>query len=177
MHKTVFTIDGFNGAFIGYTDNSRWNGWATPYFEKAEALEVMKEYNECAESPIFYNEEYDTFYHFGTDSFSGEMWRGENYATDDGIRHLYSIGAYSWIWDDADKDFISIIAEKIEEIIFECDTYEYKDTLGTDRDAVINEIESQLKDFSTLKQALIILYNEDLTDEEMCDKLGYILKL
>lgn len=62
MHKNVFTIDGLSYAYIGYTSNKRWNGWATPHFELAEALEVMHDYNECAESLMQYDEVYDQFY-------------------------------------------------------------------------------------------------------------------
>ena len=171
MQKRLFTIDGFKYAYIGYTDGSRWNGWATPYFEKEEAIEVMKSYNECAESPMFYNEEYDTFYHFGTDSFSGEMWKGEKYATDDGIRTLYGIGAYSWVWDDTNERDILHIAQQIEDFIFE-----FRNAYD-DREAMVEVISNQLKELETLKQAIIIFYGEDLTEELKFEKLGGILKL
>lgn len=176
MHKKLFTIDGFKYAYIGYTDGSRWNGWATPYFEKEEAMEVMKGYNECAESPMFYNEEYDTFYHFGTEGNSGEMWRGEKCKTAEGIKTLYGIGAYSWVWDDTNESDILHIAQQIEDFIFEFDTYEARDQYDN-REDMVEAIKNQLKDLETLKQVIIIFYDEDLTEEAKFEKLGGILNV
>ena len=42
MRKSVFTVDGFADAYIGYTRGDRWNGWAAPYFEREEAIRVMQ---------------------------------------------------------------------------------------------------------------------------------------
>ena len=173
MHKKLFTIDGFKYAYIGYTDGDRWNGWATPYFEKDEAMEVMKAYNECTESPMFYNEDYDTFYHFGTEGNSGEMWRGEKCKTAEGIKTLYGIGAYSWVWDDTNEGDVRYIAQAIDEFLFDFDTYEYKDQYGN----MVGEIKNQLKDLETLKQVIIIFYDEDLTEEAKFEKLGGILNV
>ena len=177
MHKKLFTIDGFAYAYIGYTDGSRWNGWATPHFEKEEAIEVMKAYNQCTESPMFYNEEFDTFYHFGTEGNSGEMWRGEKCRTSEGIKTLYGIGAYSWVWDDTNENDIRYIAQAIEEFVFYYDTYNYYDEYDDRREEVVDNLIEQLKDLETLKRAIIIFYDEDLTEEAKFDKLGGILKL
>ena len=176
MKRTLFTIDGFAYAYIGYTDHTRWNGWACPYFEKDEALRVMEGYNECAESPIFYNADYDTFYHFGTDSFDGEMWRGYDIHTEDGIKHLYGIGAGSWVWDDATEGDILYVAQVVEDFIYEFDTYDYKDKC-TDREANVEAIKTQLKDLDVLKQVLETFYNEELTAEQKFNDLGKELKL
>ena len=111
MYKKVFTIDGFDHIYIGYTSGRRWNGWATPHFEFAEALEVMHDYNECAETPIW-----------------------------------------------------------------EFDTYNYQDEC-IDRMQTVDSIIAQLKDFNTLKQAIRIFYNDDLTEELKFEKLGGILRV
>ena len=38
MHKAVFTIGEESKAYIGYTTERKWNGWATPHFELEEAI-------------------------------------------------------------------------------------------------------------------------------------------
>ena len=176
MRQTVFTIEACPKAYIGYTTSRLWNGWATPYFEKAEAIRVMEDYNRQNESPIFYNEEFDTFYHFGTDSFGGEMWRGEEYATKDGIKHLYGIGAFAWIWDAVTEEDCIYLAEAIDEFIYDYDTYGYRD-VGIDREEMVEAIENQLKELTVLQQVYEVWHSEDLNIDERFEKLGGILKL
>lgn len=176
MHKNVFTIDDLSYAYIGYTSDKKWNGWATPHFELAEALEVMHGYNECADSPMQYDEIYDQFYILYKDTAELEAWEGKDYNTEDGIKHLYGIGACSWVWDDITDYDIESIARGIEDFIYEFDTYEHRDQYD-DREELVNKIKDQLKDFSTLKQAIKIFYNEDLPEELKFNKLGGILKV
>ena len=136
----------------------------------------MKAYNECTESPMFYSEEFDTFYHFGTEGNSGEMWRGEKCQTEEGTKILYGIGAYSWVWDDTNEGDVLYIAQAIEDFIFEFDTYEAKDQYD-DREDMVEEIKAQLKDLETLKRVIIIFYDEDMTEEAKFEKLGGILNV
>lgn len=171
MHRTIFTIDGFAPAYIGYTDGSRWNGWATPYFEKAEALAVMADYNKGTETPMFYNEEYDTFYHFGNDSYDGEMWKGADYNTKDGIKHLYGIGAYCWVWDAVNDGDRRYLAQEVEEFIFYHDTYNYMDENDNRREEVVNTIIQQLQDLNTFHQVICIMRDKELTAETRFNKL------
>lgn len=176
MHKNVFTIDGFNYPYIGYTSGRLWNGWATPRFEFAEAVEIMKDYNKYAETPIQYDEVYDQFYILDKETAELEVWKGENYNTTEGIKHLYGIGAYSWVWDDITEYDIESIARGIEDFIWEYDTYEYRDQYDN-REELINSIIAQLKEFKTLKQAIKIFYNDDLTEELKFEKLGGVLQI
>ena len=176
MYKNVFTIDGFDYVYIGYTSGRRWNGWATPHFEFVEALEVMHDYNECAEPPMQYDEVYDQFYILDKETAELEVWKGENYNTIEGIKHLYGIGAYSMTWDNITDYDIDNIARGIEDFIWEYDTYHYQDEC-LDRMQTVEAIQKQLKDFSTLKQTIKIFYNDDLTEELKFEKLGGILKL
>lgn len=176
MRKAVFTIGGFDYAYIGYTSGRRWNGWATPYFEFDEALEVMGDYNFYAENPIEYDEVYDQFYILDIATGELEQWAGKDYETEDGIKHLYGIGAYSWVWDDITNYDIENIAREIEDFIWEYDTYEHRDQYD-DREELVESIIARLKDFSTLKQAIKIFYDEDLTEELKFEKLGGILRV
>ena len=177
MYKKVFTIDGFDYVYIGYTSGRRWNGWATPHFELAEALEVMHEYNECSDEILMeYDKMYDQFYKLDKDSGELETWKGEYYDTTEGIKHLYGIGAYSWVWDDITDYDIENIALRIEDFIWEFDTYHYQDEC-IDRMQTVESIIDQLKEFNTLKQAIRIFYNDDLTEELKFEKLGGILRV
>ena len=177
MYKKVFTIDGFDHVYIGYTSGRRWNGWATPHFEFAEALEVMHEYNECSDEILMeYDKMYDQFYKLDKDSGELETWKGEYYNTTEGIKHFYGIGAYSWVWDDITDYDIENIALRIEDFIWEFDTYHYQDEC-IDRMQTVETIQKQLKEFNTLKQAIKIFYNDDLTEELKFEKLGGILRV
>ena len=175
MRKNVFTFDDFTHSYIGYTSGDRWNGWATPYFTLAEALEIMHGYNECAESPMQYNYVYDQFYILDKDTAELEIWKGKDYHTDDGIKHLYGIGAYSWVWDDITEYDIESIARGIEDFIWEFNTYEHRDQYD-DREELVNIIIAQLRELETLKQAMRIFDNNDLTEELKFEKLGGILR-
>ena len=176
MYKKVFTIDGFDHVYIGYTSGRRWNGWATPYFEFAEALEIMHDYNECTETSMQYDKVYDQFYILDKESDEFEVWKGKDYNTTEGIKHLYGIGAYSMTWDNITDYDIENIALRIEDFIWEFDTYHYQDEC-IDRMQTVESIIDQLKDSNTLKQAIRIFYNDDLTEELKFEKLGGILRV
>lgn len=172
MHKMLFTIDGFQYPHIGYTSGSRWNGWATPYFEIDEALAIMEEFNACEpEFPITYDKETDTFSIEEIGGGNGDEWKGTNYQTEDGIKHLYGIGAYSWVWEDTTQADIRAVAQRIEDFLWELDTYEHRDQYA-DREDLVEEIVKQMQDLKILKQVLIVFYNFSLTEEELAEKLG-----
>lgn len=177
MHKALFTIDGFKYPHIGYTSGKRWNGWATPYFEIDEAIKVMEEFNNCdPEFPIAHDKETDTFTVEEIGGGNGDEWKGTNYNTEEGIKHLYGIGAYSWVWELTTDDDIYAVAQRIEDFLYELDTYEFKDQYA-DREEVVEAIIKQLRDFSTLKQVLTSLYTDELTEQELFEKLGGILNV
>lgn len=177
MNKKVFTTNGFEHPHIGYTKGDRWNGWATPYFEIDEALDIMKEFNaDDPEFPILYNEKTDTFTVEEIGGFEGDSWKGENLNTEDGIKHLYGIGAYSWTWEDTTEYDIYSIAQRIEDFLYEYDTYTYKDNYDN-RELVVEEIKNRLKEFKTLKQIIKILYAEELKEDELFDTLREELKI
>lgn len=177
MRKSVFTVDGFADAYIGYTNGDRWNGWATPYFEKEEAIRVMQGFSKCVEETeqMTYDEANDMFVVWIEGYNDYDYWKGEDLQTEEGIKHLYGIGAYSWVWDNA-KDFIHSTAQQIEDFLFEYDTYEHRDQYD-DRYAVVEKIKEQLQDPNVLKEAIIILETEDLTEDARFEKLGGILNV
>ena len=156
MKKVLFTINGFQKPHIGYTKGARWNGWATPYFEIDEALAIMHEFNEDTGNPMTYDKTADEFRVAETEYTDEDIWKGKNCHTEDGIKHLYSIGAYSWTWEDTTENDIRSVAKRIEDFIWEADVYEHRNQYN-DRDELVDEIIKQLQDFKTLKQ--VFIYN------------------
>lgn len=71
---------------------------------------------------------------------------------------------------------IENIARGIEDFIWEYNTYEHRDQYNN-REELVKKIKTQLKEFSILKQAIKIFYNDNLTEELKFEKLGGILKL
>jgi hypothetical protein len=97
MTKQVITIGDHNHKYIGYISSKRWNGWVIPHFEIAEAMKVMQNFNSYnPEHPIIYDQANDTFIHNDDEI---ELWKGTDYNTEDGIKHLYDIGAYTLTWE------------------------------------------------------------------------------
>ena len=171
MRKSVFTIGEYPKAYIGYTSGKLWNGWATPYFEKEEAIRVAEGFNECAENPIQYDEVYDQFYILDKESGELEKWERTLAITPEGNKYVYGIGAYSWVWDEVHICEYRHLAERIEDFIYEFDTYGYRD-VGIDREEMIEAIKYQLKKLPTFQQAYEIWHNEDLSQDERFDRLS-----
>ena len=97
MKRAFFTADPNNEPYFkGYTSGSLWNGWECPSFEIDEAMEIMASYNSHWEDerPMYYDASTDTFY---VDKH--EYYIGFNAQTEDGLKHLYDIGAYGWMWE------------------------------------------------------------------------------
>ena len=174
MHKAVFTIGEYPKAYIGYTSGRLWNGFATPYFELAEAKRVAEGFNEAAEYPMQYDEVYDQFYILDTETTELEKWKGEDIHTEEGIKHLYGIGAYSWVWDEATDRDGKHLAEVIEDFIYEYDTYGYRD-VGIEREEMVEAIKEQLKELTTFKQTYEIWHDEELSQDERFEKLSKLL--
>ena len=177
MYKTIFTIDGIAPAYIGYTSGRLWNGWATPFFEKNEALRVMQDYNKDTGNPMQYDEATDSFRVAETEYTDEEVWTGKNINTDDGVKHLYGIGAYCWVWDAVNDDDRRYLAQQVEEFIFDHDTYNYMDEYDNRREQVVNAIIEQFQDLNTFHKAICIMRDEDLTAEVRFEKLGGILNV
>lgn len=174
MRKAVFTIGEYPKAYIGYTSGKLWNGWATPYFEFAEVKRVAEGFNETAEFPMQYDEIYDQFYVLDTETSDLETWKGEDVLTDEGIKHLYGIGAYSWVWDEATDMDSNYLAAVIEDFLWEFDTYESKDQYS-DREEAVEAIKNQLKELTVFQQVYEVWHDEDLHQDERFEKLSKLL--
>ena len=96
MKKSLFTIDGIDAIFEGYTDGRHWNGWACPYFTEEVANQIMRVNNKIngEDYQMRYDEDYDAFIRDEDDELYGIQG-----VDIDGL-HLYPIGNACWIWDD-----------------------------------------------------------------------------
>ena len=177
MYKTIFTIDGIAPAYIGYTSGRLWNGWATPYFEVNEALQVMKDYNENTDRPMQYDEATDSFRVAETEYTDEEVWKGENITTENGVKHLYGIGAYCWVWDAVNDGDRRYLAQQVEEFILDYDRYNYLDEYDDGREEVVNAIIEQFQDLDTFHKAICVMRDEELDEDERFEKLGGILNV
>lgn len=153
MKQTVFNIDGFKGAYIGYTFGDRWNGWACPYFEFAEAERIMHN----SDGQMTYDKDTDTFT-FIIDEDNMDSWQG----FDRDGKHLYGIGAYSWVWDDM-ADWINGLINVIEEVYWE-------------QDKEIDEVAlyKALKNVGVLSAVTEIMYDEDYDYKQTYEKLEVV---
>lgn len=85
MRKSAFTLAGLDTFYVGFTDGKMH------CFEVAEAMEIVREYNKNHKFPIYYNEERDAFWQPDVVSQELRIWKGRNYQTAEGIKHLYNI--------------------------------------------------------------------------------------
>ena len=107
MRKTRFVICDNEKSYEGYTDGRLWNGWECPWFTKEVTEEIMRDLNK---------EGIETKYDLQTDAYIVEcessepdVFDGSDVKTEDGIQHLYPIGAWCWIWDEVqfeDEEYV-----------------------------------------------------------------------
>lgn len=89
----------------GWTTGELWNGWATPYFEKNEAVEIMKESKKLHQEvhqkfKWSYDAKKDFFKYQSENDEEPEKVSGMQIMTPEGLKTVYGIGAYSWTWQE-----------------------------------------------------------------------------
>lgn len=174
MHKAVFTIEDYAKAYIGYSPQIKWKLWEMAHFELAEAKRVAEGFNECAEHPMQYDPIYDQFFVWDEGNQDYDIIKGEDIQTEDGIKHLYAIGAGNWFWSAPNDKSRLDLAQQIEEFIFYHDTYKYMDEYDLKREVVVEAIKTRLKDLLIFQQ-IYEVWHEDLEADEKFEKLGGIL--
>ena len=94
---------GIDGKHIAdaYCDEHRWNGWACPYFEKEQAEKVIDWLQNDCDVIVAYDETNDAYItrYKDDDESDAETWKGIDVKTVDGVKHVYSIGGWSWCWE------------------------------------------------------------------------------
>lgn len=99
MRKTRFVIDTNEKTYEGYTDGRLWNGWECPWFTKEVVEEMMRDFiKEGGEAK--YNSETDSYIFLGECWDEPDVFDGKDVETGNGVKHLYPIGAWCWIWDE-----------------------------------------------------------------------------
>ncbi len=157
MRKSVFAICDDHNAYIGYTSGRTWNGWATPYFTLEEAKKIQAEWN-----GMTYDEDKDEFrIKYEDDDSEPYIWEGEDIQTEDGIKHLYGIGAYSHIWDELDDDQKQYLAQGVADFILQYDTYNYIDNDET-REGLVEETINELANLDTFVKVYYTMNNDNL---------------
>ena len=125
LKSAVFMIDGLEeyDPFEGYDLGVAWNGWACPAFEKEEADRLAEINSELLgdEVELYFDEANDRFveviHEYDSDvteerpDANKMFYEGADHMTEDGVKHLYPIGAWEWTWfdttpaEDADTTF------------------------------------------------------------------------
>ena len=175
MHKTVFTIEEHPKAYIGYA-SVQWKLWDMAHFELDVAKEILEDFKND-EHPMSYDEETDRF-KLWDEGFGDYVFIvGEDCHTEEGIKHLYGIGAGSWLWDSANEGIRRYLAEGIEDFIWEYDTYAYWDCFGIEwnRESVVEQIRTQLRELTTFQKTYNVWCREELTKDELFEELSKLL--
>jgi hypothetical protein len=126
---------------------------------------------------MWYDDNTDSFYIAETKYTDGDTWKGTNINTDDGIKHLYSIGAYSWVWDAVENCDRRYLAQQVEEFIYYYDTYKYYDEYDHRREETVESITEEFKNLDVFYQAICIMRNDETSAETKFEKLGGILNV
>ena len=99
-------MDVLEGAkFEAWTDGSHWNGWATPWFEFAEALKLAEYYNKLKWQPTkkaWYEAETDQFCFLPDGETDPEYYGAETVDAEGRRAKAYPIGTRVWIWEQVD---------------------------------------------------------------------------
>lgn len=82
--------------------DDRWNGWAQPYFEPAEAERVAARFGGFVDSERAV--------------FGEESWPVTTISTHLGEREVYGIGAGSWVWDFTEPDAAAIARDLADRV-------------------------------------------------------------
>ncbi len=175
MRKSLFQIND-GPIYMGYTSGARWNGWATPYFTLEEAQKLQAEFSEGANSAMLYDVNKDEFRLQYENDDEPYIWEGEDIQTEDGIKHLYGIGAYSHIWDDLDDDDKRYLAQQINEFMYDYDPYDYEDNVD-DADDFIDGLIELFADIDKFAKAHRIMSGSWSDKDAIYTQLGEIFTI
>ena len=100
--KAYFNIDN-NEYYEGYhIEDRRWNGWATPKFEKHVADFIAHNFS-STDFNIKYNEKNDYYSIIQKENgkiILEEKIKGQIINTTEGQKKVYGLGAFDWTWED-----------------------------------------------------------------------------
>src|SRR5262245_44844573 len=99
--RAIFRIDGVDYTLAGWTFGDHWNGWACPAFEREAADLLIKglQAQPNWRGAAYFMKSSDSFVIIEADDANGRMeWSGHDILTEEGSRHVYSIGSNYWCW-------------------------------------------------------------------------------
>lgn len=99
ISKGKLSIDA-SETFEGYCGPIRWNGWATPCFEKAEMLRIVQSFN-TPDYPIRFDEATQAVicYMQGEDDEDPEIYPKQSLEFGGQTLEVWALGSGSWCWD------------------------------------------------------------------------------
>lgn len=170
MKKALFYIEN-SPIYMGYTNGEKFKGCEMPKFELEVAQAIQAEINQGSQYPMFYDVANDEFYQ----NIDGDVdvWKGKDYETEDGIKHLYEIGNRQW--QVVGREIKLSLAQTINDFLYDYDPYEYRDAFD-DEDEVITPLMKQFSDNEIFIKAHSIM-NSELKNEEKYEQFSQILKL
>jgi hypothetical protein len=99
FRRVRFSLLDSDDCFSGWSNGERWNGWAMPHFEFAEAQRLVAW---LTTGKGRFDSAEDAFVTVSQDG-EEETWRGLSVAVTDGTSIMvYPIGAGSWCWDEVE---------------------------------------------------------------------------
>lgn len=97
IKRATVEVDGVRGSFKAYILDTRWNGFAEPFFDKEEGMKIVRALSSAPDVKFSYWP--------STDAFVEKWERDKPFAykpyrvqTVDGPRKLWPIGAAYWTW-------------------------------------------------------------------------------
>ena len=107
FRRGQFEIADVQGPYDGFTRGETWNGWAVPYFEKAEALRIAEDYNRVAEevggdmatAHAHYDKESDTFVFYDPINDDEVAYEAVMIRVADAELRVYPVGTREWTWE------------------------------------------------------------------------------
>lgn len=106
FEKALLNIESEELQYCGFTADEHWNGWERPYFERAVAEQILKDYA-AANSDIkwWFSESRSAFYLSNvTDVEMNDIWYAQTIKFDGVELIVYAVGNGSWRWDKIDVD-------------------------------------------------------------------------
>lgn len=92
----------------GWTDGTRWNGWATPRFEFSQAQRLVDEYNRHSPESAWYDPERDRFCFLLDGYEEPDCYEAAAIEVEGESIKVYAIGAWAWVWEESRGEFNDI---------------------------------------------------------------------
>lgn len=99
--RNKFGIGGEEPFYPGFTAGDYWNGWDCPSFGKDVAEKLLTDMG----MTFHFDVDQDAFVVTEDSEEQGvDTYKGHDIVTVNGVKaHVYSIGAYGWIWEAEDR--------------------------------------------------------------------------